>query len=139
MADERFTADETRKLAVLIARIWANPQLESDYKRDPEAVLWGAGVNLGGRAMPQIPEKPAELAAQNLVAAAEFASASSFSTVTCPCTAFTGSCHVTDPSTIQPQVDALMKLAEDPAGREQARKLVAGWDLKLGIQPPRQP
>jgi hypothetical protein len=30
------------------------------------------------------------------------------------------------------QMDAIMKLAEDPVGREQARNLMASWDVKIG-------
>jgi hypothetical protein len=32
-------------------------------------------------------------------------------------------------------MEAIMKLAEDPAGREQARRMTASWDVKFSIQP----
>jgi hypothetical protein len=134
MAEDKFSGDESRKLAVLIARVWADPQLASDYSRDPQAVLRGAGINLAGRSVPQIPEKPAELAAHSVVAAASGSSASSISCATCPCSGCTASCACcTEKAELRPQLEAMMKLAEDPAGREQARKMMATWNVKLAI------
>jgi hypothetical protein len=135
MADDRFTADESRKLAVLVARVWADSELASEYDRDPRAVLSGAGISLGDRAAPQIPEKPAELAAQPIAARASGSSASSISCATCPCSGCTASCACCAlKEDLRPQLDAMMKLAEDPAGRERARELMAKWDVKLAIQ-----
>ncbi len=131
MANDRFTADETRKLAVVIARVWADPQLAQTYAKSPEAVLSGAGLNLGGRAAPEIPEKPAELSAQRAVGGASLSSASSISCATCPCSGCTASCACAQLQDMRPHLDAMMKLAEEPAGREQARKMMANWEIKL--------
>jgi hypothetical protein len=132
MSDDRFTADETRKLAVVIARVWSDPQLARAYTQSPEAVLSGAGISLAGRAAPEIPEKPAELAAQRAVSSASISSASSLSSATCPCTGCTASCACgTLKADMQPHLDAMMKLSADPAGREQARKMMANWDIKI--------
>jgi hypothetical protein len=132
MADDHFTSDESRKLAVVIARVWADPQLARAYRQSPEAVLSGAGISLGGRTAPEIPEKPAELAAQRTVSAAALSSASSISCATCPCSGCTASCACAAlKDDMHSHLDAMMKLAADPAGREQARKMMANWDIKL--------
>jgi hypothetical protein len=135
MATDHYTADESRKLAVLIARIWANPQLASEYQRDPTAVLGGAGVNLAGRAVPEIPEKPAELAAQAVVRGGVSSSASSASTITCPCTGCTASCACCNESVkvLGPDSATLLKLADSPEARAQARKLTSSWGLNVTI------
>jgi hypothetical protein len=134
MADERYSADESRKLAVLIARIWADSQLEGDYARDPEAVLRAAGISLGGRAPPPIPEKPSELDAQSVVAAASGSSASSLSTATCPCTGCTASCACCAlQQDFREHIEAFNKLAQEPGAREQARKMMASWNVKINI------
>lgn len=134
MADNRFSVDESRKLAVLIARIWADAKLEGDYQRDPEAILQAAGITLGGRPSPEIPEKPAELAAQSLVAAASGSSASSISCATCPCSGCTASCACCAiKDDLREQVERIIKLADNPASREQARKMMANWDIKMTI------
>ncbi len=134
MAEDRFTAEESRKLAVLVARAWDDPQLTAEYERDPKAVLSGAGIKLGGRTAPELPEKPAELEMQPAVASSEASSASSASTITCPCCACTASCacEAIDRE-LQPQMEAMMKLAEDPEARAQARELMASWDVKLSL------
>lgn len=134
MAEERFTAEESRKLAVLFARIWANQQLAQDYDRDPLAVLRGAGIDIGARSAPQLPARPAELEAQNMAAAASGSSASSISCASCPCTGCTASCAccLADQA-MRAQFESIQKLAEDPAGREQARALMSSWDVKITV------
>jgi hypothetical protein len=134
MPEEHFTADEARKLAVLIARVWADPQLANEYQRAPEAVLSGAGIHLAGRAVPNIPEKPAELAAQRLVGVGVYSSASSASTVSCPCSACTASCAGLHEFSTE-LINSVMKLAESPEGRQQARKMAAAWNINLKLQP----
>ena len=140
MPYDQFTAEESRKLAVLIARSWSDPKLASAYKSSPEAVLSGAGINLAGRAVPDIPEKPAELAAQALVSSGQFAgtsSASSVSTITCPCSGCTASCagcHSEVLTDFRPDSAALLKLTEDPEARAHARKLTAAWGLSINIK-----
>jgi hypothetical protein len=138
---DSFSADESRKMAALIARTWANPALAADYQRDPQAVLSGAGVELGNRAAPAIPERPDELSAQPMAMAASGSSASSFSCASCPCTGCTASTAccagavAEQPATMldTSHIDAIMKLAEDPAGRAQARQLMSQWDVKLAL------
>jgi hypothetical protein len=130
MADERYTAEESRNLAVLIARIWADPQLADEYQRNPEAVLSGAGIKLSGRAVPTIPEKPAELAALSQARVAAD-SASSLSTITCPCTGCTASCSKA--CAVAVDTGALQKLADSPESRAQARKLMAAWGVNLNV------
>lgn len=134
MADDTFSMDESRKLAGLIARAWSSPTLVADYQRDPSAVLSGAGIELGGRAAPPLPERPAELPAENAVTSRiATSSASSLSTVSCPCTACTASCA--SPITLpQSAIDAMMKLAEDPEGRARAREITARWGLNLDLR-----
>jgi hypothetical protein len=134
MADDRFTTEESRKLAVLVARAWGDPQLAAEYKRDPKAVLSGAGIKLSGRAAPELPEKPAELEMQPMVSSSESSSISSASTVTCPCSACTASCACQAvEQELKPQLEAMMKLAEDPEARASARELMASWDIKLSL------
>jgi hypothetical protein len=137
-----FSAEESRKLAVLIARTWSNPVLAADYDEDPEAVLRAVGIELGDRAAPEMPERPDELAAQPMAAAASGSSASSFTCASCPCTGCTASCAcclgVAEEGKIQSaldtsQIDAILKLAEDPEGRAQARELMSHWDIKLAV------
>jgi hypothetical protein len=137
MAEARFSAEESRKLAVLIARAWSDAQLASDYERDPDAVLRGAGINLGARAAPTLPPKPAELEAQPLAAMASGSSASSISCATCPCSGCTASCACpSELSTLGlPTETAILELAADPQGRQRARELIANWDIKLNIRP----
>lgn len=132
MANDLFTADEARKLAVLIARVWSDPKLAGEYARASEAVLAGAGITLAGRAAPEIPEKPAALATQNVVAGPAFSSATSVSTVTCPCSGCSASCACLAVD-LRAQTDAIMKLAADPGAREQARKMTAAWDIKVNL------
>jgi len=135
MADDRFSADESRKLAVVIARVWSDPNLARAYSQNPEAVLSGAGVNLAGRAAPAIPEKPAELSNQRAVSAASVSSASSVSCATCPCSGCTASCACASVrEEMTTHLDAMMKLANDPTAREQARKMMSNWDIKLNAQ-----
>jgi hypothetical protein len=135
MAD-RFTADESRKLAVLIARVWADPALAKEYENAPEAVLSGAGINLAGRSTPSIPERPGDLSNQMAGAGggSSFSSASSVSCATCPCSGCTASCACAQED-FRPQIEAIMKLADSPDARAQARKMMAAWDIKLSIQP----
>ena len=134
--DDAFTADESRQLAIVFARAWADPALADAYGRDPKAVLSGAGINLRGREAPEIPPKPDELAAQPMAAMAAGSSASSLSCATCPCTECTASCACCTSLKVEqladPQLDAMMKLAEDPDGRAEARRLMASWDVKVG-------
>ena len=136
MSDASFTADESRKLAVLIARVWADPKLAIEYQRAPDVILSAAGINLGGRDVPDIPEKPAELATQSNVGSASFSSASSLSTITCPCTGCTASCagvqeaRAFDPS----HINAITKLADSPEARQHARKMTEAWNINLNIQ-----
>lgn len=138
---DSFSADESRKLAAVIARTWANPALAADYQRDPQAVLSGAGIELGNRSAPSIPERPDELSAQPMAMAASGSSASSFSCASCPCTGCTASTACCAGAIAENQVaaldtshvDAIMKLAEDPAGRAQARQLMSQWDIKLAL------
>jgi hypothetical protein len=136
MAANSFSADESRKLAVLIARVWGDAKLEQEYMRDPETVLQGAGITLAGRRVPEIPEKPAELAAQSLVAAASGSSASSISCATCPCSGCTASCACCNvkPEQFREHIDTIMKLADSPERREQARKMMNSWDIKVRVQ-----
>jgi len=132
MQSEHFTGEESRKLAVLIARAWSDPELAAEYKQAPEAVLSGAGISLAGRAAPKLPEKPAELAVQGTIRAAT-SSASSLSTITCPCTGCTASCAncVVE---AKPDVAALLQLADSPESRAQARKLTAAWGLSVSVK-----
>lgn len=131
-----FSPEESRQLAVLIARSWADPSLADAYRRDAQAVLGGAGIDLGDRPAPDLPEKPGDLGSQtggeNL---AMSSSASSLSCATCPCTGCSASCACCTglkAEITQPQMDAIMKLAEDTKGRESARELMAKWDIKIG-------
>lgn len=127
-----MSSDESRRFAVLIARAWADPKLTAAYQRDPKAVLSGAGIELGDREPPELPARPADLGAQVTNASAISSSASSASTVTCPCSACTASCACVKADISQSQMEAMMKLADDPKGREAARALTATWDIKLG-------
>jgi hypothetical protein len=133
--------DETRKMAALFARAWADPELETQYRSNPDAVLAGAGINLAGRAAPAIPEKPGDIAARaGISAEASFSSASSASTVTCPCSAFTASCAncASEATSMIDPVAAtrtLVSLAEDPKAREDARKMTSSWGVQLEIRP----
>jgi hypothetical protein len=131
MADASYTAEESRKLAVLIARAWADPQLAGEYRRAPEAVLSGAGINLAGRPAPDLPERPSELAAQRVVSGAAFSSASSLSTLTCPCTGCTASCAGVAAADLSKHLDSIVKLADSPEGRREARRMTAAWDIKF--------
>lgn len=134
MPDDRFTADESRKLAVLIARAWADPYVAKAYAQNPAAVLTGAGIDLAGRTAPTLPEKPSEIAAQRAVASASLSSASSVSCATCPCSGCTAACAcVAEREALTPHLEAMMKLASDPSGREQARKMMSSWDVKLNF------
>ena len=130
MADDTWSADESRQLAVVIARLWSDPALAEAYRRDPEAVLGGAGITLRGRAAPEIPAKPDDLGAQSTTnSLAMSSSASSLSCATCPCTGCTASCACCTSVKAEPQMDSIMKLAEDPVGREQAgRGAVVGGE-----------
>ncbi len=141
MSKSTFSADETMKIAGLIARVWSDPQLKEQYERAPAAVLAGADVELGDREAPAIPSPP-ELVVdtqRGTEMAAGFSSASSASTVSCPCTAFTASCancaaeamRVTDPA----QTETLMKLIEDPQGRADARRMMSAWNVRIAIGP----
>jgi hypothetical protein len=137
MAEDVYTSDEARKLAVFIARVWANPDLAAQYKRSPDAVLAGAGVELRGRPAPEIPERPSALGAQGTASMAATSSASSISTVTCPCSACSASSagcltggEVLDLG-LDRHIAAITKLSEDPAGREQARKLTSAWNVTI--------
>jgi hypothetical protein len=133
MSPASLSTDEARQLAVLIARAWADPELSAAYQRDPKAVLSGAGIDLGDREAPELPARPADLGSQGTNALAISSSASSISTVTCPCSACTASCACVEAGEIpQTQMEAMMKLSEDPKGREAARALMATWDVKLG-------
>jgi hypothetical protein len=123
-----FSLDETRKLAVLMARAWADPQLAANYRANPEAVLSGAGIDLGGRAIPEIPERPSGVAKVDTAKVATD-SASSLSTITCPCSACTASCHVVAPETLERQMAVLTKLAEDPTARQEARRMTSAWGV----------
>jgi hypothetical protein len=127
-----ITLEESRQFAVLIARAWADPSLADAYKRDPNAVLSGAGIDLGSRPAPELPARPDDLASQPTNSLAVSSSASSVSTVTCPCSACTASCACAKADISASQQEAMMKLADDPKGREAARSLMATWDVKLG-------
>jgi hypothetical protein len=132
MAESTFNLDESRKLAVLVARAWSDPHLAATYRANPAAVLSGAGINLGDRAAPTLPDRPSELGSQDLAKAASFSSASSVSTVSCPCSAFTASCAgpaAVEAASLDRQTAMIAKLAEDPAGREQARRMAAAWSV----------
>jgi len=131
MSKDDFSLDETRKLAVLMARAWADPQLAASYRTNPEAVLSGAGINLGGRTTPEIPERPSGVArVDTAMVAAD--SASSLSTITCPCSACTASCHIVEPETLERQLAVLTKLAEDPTARQEARRIA--WGVPVGAR-----
>ena len=136
MTEHQFTLEESRKIAVLIARAWADPNLEAQYKKSPEAVLAGAGIELNGRDAPEIPERPSAISAQGIASTASFSSASSVSTATCPCSGCSASCACAaegfDPL-LDPVIDTITKLAEDPAGREYARKLTSSWGINVQI------
>lgn len=135
MSDNRFTTDESRKLAVLFARAWSDAGVARAYSQNPAAVLSGAGVDLGGRAAPPLPDKPSEISAQRAVSAASLSSASSISCATCPCSGCTASCAcLAVREEMTAHLDAMMKLAADPGARENARKMMANWDIKLNIQ-----
>lgn len=135
MAKEQFTAEESRKFAVLIARAWADPALAEAYESDPAAVLAGSGIMLQGRTAPDLPPKPEDLATTTLKSSADFSSASSISTVTCPCSGCTASCaQPCAASILVGQQDAIMHLAEDPKAREQARAMTAAWGINLTIR-----
>lgn len=129
--DASMTMEEARQFAVLIARAWADPNLADAYQRDPKAVLSGAGIDLGNRAAPDLPPKPDALASQTANLAVS-SSASSVSTITCPCSGCTASCACVKADISQTQLEAMMKLAEDPKGREAARSLMATWNVTLG-------
>jgi hypothetical protein len=136
MASEaKFTAEESRQLAAFIARAWADPALAEAYRRDPRAVLSGAGIDLGGRDVPDLPDKPGDLGSQPLnETMALSSSASSISCATCPCSGCTASCACVAESTkvLEKQLGAVMQLAEDPGSREYARALMSKWDVKVG-------
>ncbi|GAA1433426.1 hypothetical protein GCM10009601_55910 [Streptomyces thermospinosisporus] len=136
MASEaKFTAEESRKLAAFIARAWADPALAEAYRRDPRAVLSGAGIDLGGRDVPDLPDKPGDLGSQPLNDTfAISSSASSISCATCPCTGCTASCACVAESAevLDKQLGAVKQLAEDPGGREYARALMSKWNVKVG-------
>jgi len=134
MKSDQFSAEESRKLAVLIARAWADPHLAAEYKRSPEAVLSGAGISLSGRTTPELPDRPAELAARAELRA-EASSASSLSTITCPCTGCTASCAncIASEADFRPDSAALLKLADSEESRAQARKLAAAWGLNVSV------
>jgi hypothetical protein len=127
-----MSSDESRQFAVLIARAWADPQLMAAYKRDPKAVLSGAGIEMGDREAPEIPARPADLGSQASNNMAISSSASSVSTVTCPCSACSASCACVKADVSESQMEAMMKLADDPQGRAAARALTATWDVRLG-------
>lgn len=133
MVAEKYSLEESRKLAVLMARIWSDPELAASYRDSPEAVLSGAGVDLKGRPVPEIPERPSgigELGATQLQASGCF---SSLSTVSCPCTGCTSACAgIAVADALDKHVEAMMKLAEDPAGRESARRMTAAWKVSGG-------
>lgn len=139
MSTNQFSSDESRKIALLIARVWADPSLESQYKDAASAVLAGAGVTLGDRDAPVIPDKPMALAARGLAAASATSSASSLSTITCPCTGCTASSAgcLTGEGNFEllpeRQINAMMKLADDPKGRESMRKLTSAWGLNINL------
>jgi len=126
MSKDGFSLDETRKLAVLMARAWADPQLAANYRSNPDAVLSGAGINLGGRGVPEIPERPSGVAKVD-TGMVSSNSASSLSTITCPCSACSASCHVVAPETLERQLAVLTKLAEDPTARHEARRMTSAW------------
>ncbi|HEY7874859.1 MAG TPA: hypothetical protein VIG64_07020 [Actinomycetota bacterium] len=132
MAD--FNLEESRKLAVLIARTWADPALAERYRNSPGDVLAGAGIDLAGRAAPDLPGRPVSLDVKGTENIPEFSSASSFSTVSCPCTACTASCA--GPGLVQEMpASAILRLAEDPEGRAAARKMAESWGVKIDIHP----
>ena len=136
MAEECLNPEESRKFAVLIARVWADQGLATQYQQAPEAVLAGAGISLAGRAVPEIPERPAGLASQDMVSTASFSSASSLSTVTCPCTGCTASCAgAMAQGDLQAQMENIVKMADDPKSREQARQMASNWRINLDIHP----
>jgi hypothetical protein len=137
MAEDRFTTEESRKLAVLIARSWADPQLGTKYQDDPEAVLAGAGIALAGRTAPELPGRPGELVGGEIGQTARaFSSASSLSTVTCPCTGCTASCAGLEAVAVtEAQFSSMVKLAEEPGSREEARKMTSSWGLSIEIHP----
>jgi len=139
MPTSSFTPDESRKLSAVIARTWADADFAALYASAPEAVLAGAGIDLKGRAAPPIPPRPEALGSAAQLARTDLAadSASSISTITCPCTGCTASttkiCFASAGIT-SGHVDAMMKLSEDPAAREQARKMMSSWDVKLDFK-----
>ncbi|MFF6953829.1 hypothetical protein ACFZAD_34985 [Streptomyces iakyrus] len=136
MASEaKFTAEESRQLAAFIARAWADPALAEAYRRDPRAVLGGAGIDLGGRDVPDLPDKPGDLGSQPLDDSfASGSCASSISCATCPCSGCTASCACPEEhaKVMEKQLDAVMQLAEDPGSREYARELMSKWDIRVG-------
>jgi hypothetical protein len=127
-----MSTDEARQFAVIIARAWADGDLAAAYERDPKAVLSGAGIDLGDREAPALPARPVDLGSQASNSLAVASSASSVSTVTCPCSACSASCACAKADVSDSQMEAIMKLAADPKGREAARALTATWDVKLG-------
>jgi hypothetical protein len=131
-----MTMEEARQFAVLIARAWADPSLADAYRRDSKAVLSGAGIDLGDRPAPDLPPKPDELASQTMNSLTLASSASSGSTITCPCTACTASCACLKADISETQLEAMMKLADDPKGREAARSLMSTWNVTLGTTAP---
>jgi len=135
MAEDKFTAEESRKLAVLFARAWSDASLAADYAENPKAVLAGAGVHIGSRAAPEIPARPAEIEGQAMVMSASGSSASSISCATCPCSGCTASCACCAlKDDLGSHVEAILKLAEDPAGRAQAREMMARWNVNFGMK-----
>lgn len=133
MAAEKYSLEESRKLAVLMARIWSDPELAASYRHAPEAVLSGAGVDLKGRPVPEIPERPSAIGEVGTGQIAARGCWSSLSTVSCPCTACTSSCASVDAAgALDGHVAAMIKLAEDPAGRESARRMTASWKISGG-------
>lgn len=137
MASSDFTSDETARIASVIARAWADPDLEALYRKAPDAVLAGAGIELSGRDAPALPARPdIGVVGEAGTERASFSSASSASTVSCPCSAFTASCancasaEARSALTAVP-TDQLLKLAEDPSGREAARKMTSTWNIDV--------
>jgi hypothetical protein len=99
-------------------------------------VLTGAGIELGGRTAPPLPERPADLPADNAVTSlASTQSASSLSTITCPCTGCTASCAglgLVEAQTAN--IDVMLKLADSPDSRARAREMTASWGLNIDLR-----
>ncbi|MFT3765616.1 MAG: hypothetical protein QM820_08890 [Minicystis sp.] len=131
-----LTTETAEKVAVLISKVWSDPALAEKYAADPFKVLPDFGLQDLAEA-PIIPQKPDSFNNVDLGAKAAFASASSLSTVSCPCTAFTASCaNCATSAVVNPDINLLTKMADSPEARATARQMMSSWNVQVAITPP---